>query len=131
MEFRVGTMVVGAVLALVIMMAIFGVFSFPFQRTYTIYVTFPSAPGLSAGAPVRKSGVRIGEVSDVDLTADGHVRAALKINSRYPLYDNEVCRLQQSLLGDTWLEFEPARTESSGRSGGALQSGATAQPAGL
>jgi len=69
MKFRIGVMVLGAVLAAVILVMVFGGHSSQFQRTYTICVKFPSVSGLSTGAPVRKNGIRIGEVSKIELAA--------------------------------------------------------------
>ena len=108
MKFRVGVMVLAAVLAAAVLVAMFGGLPFSFHKTYTIYVKFSSAPGLSAGVPVRKSGIRIGEVSNVTFAPDGQVLATLRIDDKYRLYDNETCCLQNNLLGDAWLEFEPA-----------------------
>ena len=109
MKFRIGVMVLGAVLAAVVLALTFGGLTSPFQRTYTVYVRLPSASGLSAGAPVRKSGLRIGEVSKIELAADDQVLVTLRINAAYRIGEDETCWLKSSLLGDTWLEFEHAR----------------------
>jgi phospholipid/cholesterol/gamma-HCH transport system substrate-binding protein len=109
MRFRIGVMVLGAALAAVILVVEFGGFSSPFQRTYTLYVKFPSASGLGAGAPVRKSGIRIGEVSKIELGADDQVLVTLRVNANYRVGQDETCWLRNSLLGDTWLEFERTR----------------------
>ena len=101
-------MVVGAVLAAVILVVVFGGPFSPFQRTYTISVKFPSASGLST-APVRKSGIRIGEVSKIELAADDRVLVTLRINANYRIGQDETCWLRNSLLGDAWLEFEHTR----------------------
>ena len=107
MKFRIGVMVLGAVLAAVILVLTFGGLSSPFQRTYTIYVKLPSASGLSAGAPVRKSGIRMGEVSKIELAADDQVLVTLRINANYRLDQDETCFLRHSLMGDASLDFEP------------------------
>jgi phospholipid/cholesterol/gamma-HCH transport system substrate-binding protein len=109
MKFRIGVMVLGTVLAAVILALAFGGLSSPFQRTYTLYVKLPSAAGLSAGAPVRKSGIRIGEVSKIELAADDQVLVTLRLSANYPIGQDETCWLRSSLLGDTWLEFERTR----------------------
>ena len=108
MKFRIGVMVLGAVLVAVILVMMFGRISSPFQRIYTICVKFPSVSGLSAGAPVRKNGIRIGEVSKIELAADDQVLVTLRLNANYRIGQDETCWLRKSLLGDAWLEFERA-----------------------
>jgi phospholipid/cholesterol/gamma-HCH transport system substrate-binding protein len=110
MKFRIGVMVLGTGLAAAVLVLTFGGLSSPFQRTYTLYVKLPSASGLSAGAPVRKSGIRIGEVSKIELAADDQVLITLRLNANYRIGPDETCWLRTSLLGDAWLEFEPTRT---------------------
>jgi len=107
MQFRIGVTLIGAVLAAVILAVIFGGVPLPFRKTYILYVKFSSAPGLSVGSPVRKSGIRIGEVSKVELNADDKVLATLQIIANYRIHDDETCWLRSSLFGDAWLEFEP------------------------
>lgn len=106
MKFRVGLMVVATIVVAVVLMAIFGGFSGLFVNAYVIHVRFDHAPGVAVGTPVRKSGVRIGEVSDLELTPNDEVLVTLRINGKYTVYSDEVCRLKTSLLGDAWLEFE-------------------------
>ncbi len=109
MKFRIGVTVLAAVLVAAVLVLAFGGVSSPFQKTYTLYVKFPSVSGLSASAPVRKSGIRIGEVSRVELAADDQVLVTLRIDAKYPIGPDETCVLKNSLLGDAWLEFEHAR----------------------
>jgi phospholipid/cholesterol/gamma-HCH transport system substrate-binding protein len=113
MRFRIGVMVIGAVLAAAILALMLGGLPGPFQRTSTIYVKLSSAPGVSVGTPVRKSGIRIGEVSNVALTADDQVLVTMQIKTKYRLYKSDACVLRTSLLGDAWLEFEPGKTADS------------------
>jgi phospholipid/cholesterol/gamma-HCH transport system substrate-binding protein len=107
MQFRVGVMVLGTILIAAVLVAMFGGLSSPFRKTYTLEVKFPSAPGLSVGSPVRKSGIRIGEVSKIAFADDDQVLVTLQIDAKYRLHDNETCWLRNGLLGDAWLEFEP------------------------
>ncbi|MGH9677154.1 MAG: MlaD family protein, partial [Candidatus Acidiferrum sp.] len=75
--------------------------------TYT--VLFPDAPGLSAGTPVRRSGVRIGEASSVSLDDEtGKVRANILIDRGYTLRKNEQPTLVTGFLGsDATIDFIP------------------------
>ncbi|MEO5667603.1 MAG: MlaD family protein [Bdellovibrionota bacterium] len=51
------------------------------RQSFTI--RFPTANGLFVGTPVLLSGLRIGEVSSVDLDDDGRVVARVKVLSKY------------------------------------------------
>jgi phospholipid/cholesterol/gamma-HCH transport system substrate-binding protein len=108
MQFRVGVVVIAAVLFAVILALMFAGPSL-FHKTYSIRVEFPATPGLAVGAPVRKRGIRIGEVSNIELTADDRVLVALRIDANYEIHRDETCCIRNSLLGDAWLEFEPAQ----------------------
>jgi phospholipid/cholesterol/gamma-HCH transport system substrate-binding protein len=113
MQFRVGVMVIAAaVFAAVLALTFEGLPSF-FHKTYSIRVEFPATPGLTVGAPVRKRGVRIGEVSHIELTADDRVLVTLRIGADYQIHHDETCRVKNSLLGDGWLEFEPTQATDS------------------
>ena len=61
------------------------------------------------GSPVRKSGVLIGRVTDIDFAQSG-VRLTLEIDAEVTLRHNEVCEIRTSLLGDAELHFVPAET---------------------
>jgi phospholipid/cholesterol/gamma-HCH transport system substrate-binding protein len=112
MQFRVGVMVIAAVLFAVVLALMFAGPSF-FHKTYSIRVEFPATPGLAVGAPVRKRGIRIGEVSNIELTADDRVLATLRIGANYEIHRDETCWIRNSLLGDAWLEFEPTQATDS------------------
>lgn len=109
LRFRVGVVVLAASLITVILVLRFG--SRPrFSRdTYKILVRFPSASGVAVDTPVRKSGIQIGWVSDVELLDEGGVRLTMQIDSQYTLKRSEVCRIGTASLvtGDAKLEFMP------------------------
>lgn len=106
LHFRVGVMVMATVMITLALIMAFGGFSWLFVKTRVIQVRFSEAPGLAVGTPVRKSGVRIGEVVGVEFTADDEVLATLRINAKYTLHHDEVCHLKTTLFGDTSLEFQ-------------------------
>ncbi len=114
MQFRVGVLVLAAVVMAVILVALFAGISAPLGGGNTFYVRLSSAPGLTAGAPVCKRGVRIGAVSKVELTADDSVLATLRIDARHPIYVDETCWLKGNLFGDAQLDFEPVGPAGSG-----------------
>lgn len=97
------------------------------SATYT--VTFPEAPGLGIGTPVRKSGVRVGEVTSVDLDDEsGEVKIGVELTSRYRPRGGDEATINRGLLsGDTTLDFVP-RANAAGQPtarGDALPAGTT------
>ena len=75
--------------------------------TYPIYIKFSEAPGVTRDTPVRKAGIRIGRVRDVQFANDDTgVIVTAEIDSDRHLYSNEQCKVTSSLLmGDASLEF--------------------------
>jgi phospholipid/cholesterol/gamma-HCH transport system substrate-binding protein len=104
----VGIVVVAATALCVILILIMGETTVPFlSDRYTIFIKLPNAPGVAVGTPVRKSGVRIGRVTEVKLL-DGSegVLLTAEIDGDRELTHAEVVRLNsESLLGDAVLEF--------------------------
>jgi phospholipid/cholesterol/gamma-HCH transport system substrate-binding protein len=107
LAFRVGVVVVAAAALAVGLIGIFGGGKGVFQRRYTVFLNFNSAPNVTVDTPVRKNGVLIGRVSNVDLKDDGVVLTA-RIDSGRVLKKDEICRIKTaSLLGDAVVEFVP------------------------
>lgn len=105
MQFRVGVMVLATILILAILVVLFGGVPTALQGSYSIFVQFPQAPGVTKDTPIRKSGILIGRVSDVQLLDEGGVLVTLKIEGNRRVYHNEVCRVDSSLMGDASLQF--------------------------
>ena len=107
MQFRVGVM---ALLTLAIAAVLVVLFAQPqnlLQDHITVYVEAPQAPGVTRNTPVRKNGILVGRVRDVQLTDTG-ARVTLSIMSRFrtKLRRNEMCQIGGgSLLGDSELSF--------------------------
>lgn len=106
-QFRIGVVVVAAVLITGILVFLFGEGRNVFQRQFTVTIRFPEAPNVSVDTPVRKSGIRIGRVSEVELLDDGGVDLTLRIDRNRTLRNNEICRIGTGSLvtGDAILEF--------------------------
>jgi phospholipid/cholesterol/gamma-HCH transport system substrate-binding protein len=86
------------------------------ERQKTIYLKFPQAPGVTVQTPVRKNGILIGRVTDVQLLDEGGVVLTAKLDSRRKVLRNEAVRIgTASLLGDAILEFVPSNTPGGSR----------------
>jgi phospholipid/cholesterol/gamma-HCH transport system substrate-binding protein len=108
-QFRVGVLVVATCIIAGILIMLFGELPGFAHGHYTIFVRFPQAPAVTVDTPVKKSGILIGRVTDVDLLDDGNVVITAKINNDYKLRNNEVCRISTgNILGDAVLEFVPS-----------------------
>jgi len=109
LRFRVGVVVVAAATVTVVLVMLFGAWPSMLQPQFELHVKFPEAPGITVETPVRKSGVLIGRLSDVELLDEGGVLVSANINRAFTLRRNETCRIGSgSLLGDAVLEFVPS-----------------------
>ena len=108
---RVGAVVICAALITGSLIFLFGE---GWRSQYTVYVEPSKAPGVSKGTPVRKNGILIGRVQDVQ-TQERGVLLTLKINSDDKIYDDEVLQIgTESFLGDAVIEVLPGEAESRG-----------------
>ncbi|MFK7766096.1 MAG: MlaD family protein [Mariniblastus sp.] len=102
LRFRVGMFVV---LAMCILGVLIFINSEGWSSQYIVYAKPTSAPGVTAGTPIRKNGILIGRVKDVS-TEDDHVLLTLGINEGENIYANEVASIgSESLLGDAVVKF--------------------------
>src|SRR5439155_27307313 len=109
LRFRIGVFVLAAMILLAVLIILFSGLPTIFvqHRQYTI--VFDDAPGVAPGTPVRRSGVRIGEVKSVELDDEtGKVRVTIVVEKRYTLRKNERPTLTTGLLGsDISIDFIP------------------------
>lgn len=112
-QIRVGVVVVTAALIAFLLVLIFGEKRSLFMQSQkTVYLRFPQAPGVTAQTPVRKNGVLIGRVSDVELIDEGGVIITAKLDDKFKIRRSELVRISTaSLLGDAILEFVPGNIE--------------------
>jgi phospholipid/cholesterol/gamma-HCH transport system substrate-binding protein len=111
LQFRIGLFLLIAMLILVILI-VYNTEGWSSQ--YTVHVKPQTAPGVAAGTPVRKNGIRIGRVSKVK-TQDDHVALTLKINQDERIFDGEICSIgAESFLGDSVIEIVPVGKETRG-----------------
>jgi phospholipid/cholesterol/gamma-HCH transport system substrate-binding protein len=111
MRFRIGLFVLAALLLLAVLVTLFGSFPTLFKRENAYTVVFQEAPGVTTGTPVRRSGVRIGEVGNVELNDEtGEVLVHILVEKRYSIRHNEQPQIVSGLLGgDTTIDFVPIK----------------------
>lgn len=112
MQFRVGVMVIATLVITGILVLLFDGLPQLGGKPYLVYVALPQAPGVTPGTPIRKSGILIGRVSDVEFAEDrglpqfaGGVIVTCEIDGTRKLKHNEIAQIGKSLLGDAFLEF--------------------------
>jgi phospholipid/cholesterol/gamma-HCH transport system substrate-binding protein len=77
-------------------------------RGFTVHATLPGSGGLFVGSEVTYRGVKIGEVSGMDVVPRGvRVDLALKEGTKVPLA-SKVFVHNLSAVGEQYLDFEPA-----------------------
>ncbi len=109
LRLRLGLFVGATLVVLGVLVVLFGKAPGLFSTKLKYTVLFPEAPGLNTGTPIRKSGVRIGEVTKIDLDANsGEVRVLISVDPKYPPRTNEAPTITRGLLnGDSALDFLP------------------------
>ena len=107
-QFRVGVMVLAALIITAILVLLFGELPAMVRGTYTVYMHFPEAHDVSADSPVRKSGILIGRVTSVEFAEGGGVLVTAKIRDEITL------RRRDELIGAeaTVLVDQPGEARS-------------------
>jgi phospholipid/cholesterol/gamma-HCH transport system substrate-binding protein len=113
LQIRVGVVVVtAAIIAFLLVFAFAERRSSFFETQKTIYLKFSHAPGVTAQTPVRKNGIHIGRVTDVQLLDEGGVVITAKLDDRHKVRRSEVVRISTaSIIGDAVLEFVPSNEQ--------------------
>lgn len=98
-----------ALVALAGLVVLFGGAPQLFSTDAKYTVIFPEAPGVTQGTPIRKSGVRIGQVTGLDLDpTSGQVRVRIAVDRKYLPRQTEDADITRGLLsGDTAIDFLP------------------------
>ncbi|HEY1599651.1 MAG TPA: MlaD family protein [Pirellulales bacterium] len=97
-QFRVGVMVLASFIIAGILVVLFGSLPNVTTPTKTVYIIFHQALGVSRETPIRKSGVLIGRVTEVELNENG-VLVTADITAKDKVYTNDICQVSNSLLG--------------------------------
>jgi phospholipid/cholesterol/gamma-HCH transport system substrate-binding protein len=110
MQFRIGMFVIVAGLVLTMMIVWFGESPAILRDQVYLRVHYAEAPGVIEGVPVRKSGIRIGEVFSTafdDRQGQEGVIVTLALERRYKLHEGSKPRLNRSLIGDVTIDMMP------------------------
>jgi ABC-type transporter Mla subunit MlaD len=107
MRFRLGLFVLLGLVLLGALITLFGGVANFFKNINCYTVIFDNAPGAVPGTPVRRSGVRIGQVKQVALDNDtGKVLVTVEVEAKYTLRHADRPTLVRGLLGgDTSIDF--------------------------
>lgn len=116
MKVRLGGFIALAMAALTALVVLFGGTPRVFSSRTDYVVSYPEAPGVVTGTPVRKSGIRIGQVKALDIDEEtGKVRVTVEVENKYLPRQNEEPAISRGLLsGDTTIDFIP-RLDSKGQ----------------
>jgi phospholipid/cholesterol/gamma-HCH transport system substrate-binding protein len=111
MQFRIGMFVIVAGLVLIMMIVWFGESPTILRDQVFLKAHFFDAPGVADGIPVRRSGIKIGEVSNVEFddrpgTPDG-VIITLSLDRKSRLRMGSVPKITRALIGDVAIEMTP------------------------
>ena len=111
MQFRIGVFVIFAGLVLAMMLIWFGERPTLFRDQGYVVARYDEAPGVNVGIPVRKSGIRIGEVTAIEFDEregqpDG-VLVTLALDRKIKLKAGSAPRIGRALIGDVSIDMTP------------------------
>lgn len=105
-QFRVGAVVLTGVIVAGILVALFGSIPNITAPSATVYITFPQAMGVSRDTPIRKYGILVGRVTEVEFAPDTGVLVTAEIFQPNKVSTNEICEVHNGLLGgDAVIQF--------------------------
>ena len=106
---RLGIFVIVALCVLAGLLIFFGGDPQLFSNQHRYFIDFTEAPGIEPGTPVRKSGVRVGQVSKLQLNDDNNlVEVSVELDPQYIPHSGEQPVISRGLLnGDTAIDFMP------------------------
>lgn len=116
-DFSVGLFMLLGILALLVMTMKVSTFSsFMSHDTYNITADFTDIGGLKVRAPVTVAGVKIGEVSHIELQPNelnAKVTMRLRSDKKIPYEDSSARILTEGLLGSNYISIVPGFEEAS------------------
>ena len=114
LRLRLGLFMGGSLIALAGLVVLFGGAPQLFSNDAKYVITFPEAPGIGPGIPIRKSGVRIGQVTALELDpVSGLVKVRIAVDRKYLPRKSEEPHITRGLLsGDTAIDILPKLDEN-------------------
>lgn len=126
-DFSVGLFMLLGVLALLVMsMKVSHFSSFISQDTYNITADFTDIGGLKVRAPVTVAGVKIGEVTHIELQPEqlnAKVTMRLRSDKKIPYVDSSARILTEGLLGSNYISIVPGFEDEESKGHPYLQNG--------
>lgn len=105
MRYSLGAVAIFTIAAAVSLVGLIGRAPSLLHGTYPLYVKFRQAPGVSESTPVRKFGIRIGQVTEIGFAPDDSgALVTVQIDANRRLRSDETLQVNNSLLGDAKLE---------------------------
>jgi len=103
-------MLLGVLALLTIVVKVSGLSHFVSQKGYKVTADFTDIGGLKVRAPVTVAGVKIGEVTDIQLTSgdlNAKVTLLLQNDKPIPFSDSSARILTEGLLGSNYISIVP------------------------
>lgn len=124
LEFWVGLFLLFGIAGLVILaFKVSGLSGYIGEKTYTVYAAFDNVGGLKVRSQVAMAGVRIGEVTAVDLDEKTfRARVTMKIDNNFDEIptDSSASIFTEGLLGANYISISPGFDESYLKEGGKM-----------
>lgn len=119
-EMGVGLFVLAALIAFIVLaFKVSGLTQLNGQHSYQVQAEFTNIGDLKVRAPVTIAGVRVGEVSSIELEPGTFVaKVTMRIDdtqNKIPLVDTSARILTQGLLGSNYVSIEPGFEEEEGK----------------
>jgi phospholipid/cholesterol/gamma-HCH transport system substrate-binding protein len=113
MQFRIGMFVIVAGLVLTMLIVWFGESPSLLREHAYVTVRYDEAPGVAEGIPIRKSGIRVGEVSAIAFDERPGQRegvlVTLSLDRKYKIRAGTVPRINRSFIGDVSIDLLPGQ----------------------
>lgn len=107
-------MILGLLALMMLVMKVSGLSDFKSSNVYRVSADFADIGGLKVRAPVTVAGVKIGEVSEIELQPEqlnAKVTLSLRNDKKIPYNDTSARILTQGLLGSNYISIVPGFEE--------------------
>lgn len=119
-------MLLGLLALLVMTMKVSSISDFMSRKEYQVTADFTDIGGLKVRAPVTVAGVRIGEVSHIELQAgelNARVTMKLRSDKKIPYEDSSARILTEGLIGSNYISIVPGFEDESNKNHPYLRNG--------